>query len=193
MKNGDSLTPTTVEGETRIRDIDLGERLGFVRPNKIRELIERWMEALLKMGRCPTVGYRPAQGGKETNAYYLNRKQAIFITAKAETAEATEITIEIIEKFDAYERGLNSKESLAARRMRVMEANAKTNARRAANNALMLIGKAGGTRSIARNASRVYGEHGFKVDMGDAFDQGELFDGRDDDDKDDGSGSDGDA
>lgn len=105
--NGNSaLTPTAIEGEARIRDLDLAARLGFERPNKIRELIERWMEALLKMGRCPTVGYRPAQGGKEANAYYLNRKQAIFITAKSETAEATEITIEIIERFDAYEKGV---------------------------------------------------------------------------------------
>jgi hypothetical protein len=38
--------------------------------------------------------------------YYLNRKQATFLTAKSETAEATEITIEIIERFDAYERGM---------------------------------------------------------------------------------------
>jgi hypothetical protein len=38
--------------------------------------------------------------------YYLNRKQAIFITAKSDTVVATDITIEIIERFDAYERGV---------------------------------------------------------------------------------------
>jgi hypothetical protein len=37
--------------------------------------------------------------------YYLNRKQAIFITAKSDTGVATDITIEIIERFDTYERG----------------------------------------------------------------------------------------
>nr|WP_222532535.1 phage antirepressor KilAC domain-containing protein [Azospirillum sp. 412522] len=46
------------------------------------------------------------KGGRPGKAHYLNRKQAIFITAKSETAEATEITIEIIERFDAYERGV---------------------------------------------------------------------------------------
>jgi hypothetical protein len=35
------------------------------------------------------------------NGVYLNRKQAIFLTAKSETPDATEITIEIIQRFDA--------------------------------------------------------------------------------------------
>ena len=32
-------------------------------------------------------------------------KQAIFLTTKSETSEATAITIDIIERFEAYERG----------------------------------------------------------------------------------------
>lgn len=43
--------------------------------------------------------------GRPATAYYLNRKQAIFITAKSETPEATDITIEIIHRFDEYELG----------------------------------------------------------------------------------------
>jgi hypothetical protein len=46
-----------------------------------------------------------AQGGRPTLAYDLNRKQAIYIITKYETEEATDITIEVIERFDAYERG----------------------------------------------------------------------------------------
>jgi phage antirepressor YoqD-like protein len=45
------------------------------------------------------------KGGRPGRAYYLNRRQAIFITAKSETPTATEITIEIVDRFDAYERG----------------------------------------------------------------------------------------
>jgi hypothetical protein len=45
-------------------------------------------------------------GGRPATEYHLHRKQAIFLTAKSETTEATEITIEIIERFDAYERGV---------------------------------------------------------------------------------------
>lgn len=102
-----SLKPTNVGGEARIRDLDLATRLGFDRPRDIRKLIERHMEVLIKMGVCATVARTPgAQGGRPTDEFYLNRKQAIFITAKSETPEATEITIEIIERFDAYERGM---------------------------------------------------------------------------------------
>ncbi|PYD65479.1 hypothetical protein CDI09_13390 [Komagataeibacter nataicola] len=57
------------------------------------------------MGVCATASQTSgSKGGRPTEAYYLNRKQAIFITAKSETAIATDITIEIVERFDAYER-----------------------------------------------------------------------------------------
>ncbi|MFT8445491.1 MAG: phage antirepressor KilAC domain-containing protein [Acetobacter orientalis] len=97
------ITPSMHEGELRILDLDLAKRLGFGRPRKIRELIVRHKDSLEQMGTCPAVGR--VIKGNETEVYYLNRKQAIFITAKSETAEATDITIEIIERFDAYERG----------------------------------------------------------------------------------------
>jgi hypothetical protein len=44
------------------------------------------------------------QEGLPTVGYYLNRKQAIFITATCVTQTATEVTIEIIERIDAYAR-----------------------------------------------------------------------------------------
>ncbi|MBS1029446.1 phage antirepressor KilAC domain-containing protein [Gluconobacter albidus] len=91
------------DGELRVLDTDLATRLGFDRPRDIRKLIKRYEAELGKMGTCATVAR--VIRGNETEVYYLNKKQAIFITAKSETAEATEITIEIIEKFDAYERG----------------------------------------------------------------------------------------
>jgi phage antirepressor YoqD-like protein len=97
------IDPVAVEGELRIRDFDLGVRLAFAKPTKIRDLIKRYHAQMLAMGPLPAVG-RVINGGQATE-FYLNRKQAIFITAKSETPEATDITIEIIERFDAYERG----------------------------------------------------------------------------------------
>lgn len=97
------INPVVHEGELRILDIDLAQRLRFAKPTKIRELIKRHSDNLVKMGTLPTVG-RVINGGN-AKEFYLNRKQAIFITAKSETKEATEITIEIIERFEAYERG----------------------------------------------------------------------------------------
>jgi phage regulator Rha-like protein len=46
------------------------------------------------------------KGGGSATEYNLNRRQAIFITAKLEAPEATDITIQMIERFDAYEPGL---------------------------------------------------------------------------------------
>lgn len=101
--NTNIITPEMREGELRILDTDLAKRLGFAAPRMIRKLIKRYLPELDKIGPRSTVE-RVINGGNATE-YYLNRKQAIFITAKSETAEATDITIEIIHRFDAYERG----------------------------------------------------------------------------------------
>lgn len=101
---GNPLVVQAIDGEARIRDIGLAERLGFETPRMIRKLIKRHLPALDELGPRSTVE-RVINGGEATE-FFLNRKQAIFITAKSETATATDITIEIIEKFEAYERGL---------------------------------------------------------------------------------------
>ena len=97
-----------VDGELRVLDTDLASRLGFAKPAAIRDLIKRHLASLDALGVRATVRKTPDNnglGGAPATAYYLNRKQAIFITAKSETVNATEITIDIIERFDAYERG----------------------------------------------------------------------------------------
>lgn len=43
--------------------------------------------------------------GQETEEFYLSRRQALFITAKSGTETATEITVEVVRRFDEYERG----------------------------------------------------------------------------------------
>src|SRR5271154_6291860 len=103
-KMNELLTPTMVEGELRILDTDLAKRLGFAEPRMIRRTIKRHLPDLDRMGTRYTVE-RVIKGGEATE-YYLNRKQAIFITAKSGTPMAIDITIEIIERFDAYERGV---------------------------------------------------------------------------------------
>jgi hypothetical protein len=84
-----------------ILDTHLAQRLGFARPTKINDFIKRHLASLAKLGAIRTV--RIAGQGEQAREYYLNRKQAIYITAKAETSKAIHITIEIIERFDAYE------------------------------------------------------------------------------------------
>lgn len=181
----DALIPTTLYGETRIRDLDLAKRLRFDRPRKIKELIERHMAALLKMGVCPTVGRTSGpQGGRPTEDFYLNRKQAIFITAKSETAEATEITIEIIEKFDAYERGLThakvaelatAKVELERRRLELAHRRLQVQEINAARQTYQAFSKAGVKAQIA-NAPEIFAKVGMKIDlsMSSVLDQHEL-------------------
>lgn len=102
---GNPLVVRAIDGEARIRDIGLAERLGFSQARDIRKIIARHRGALSELGELAEQQEVVGKGQKVT-AYFLNRKQAIFITAKSETATATDITIEIIEKFETYERGL---------------------------------------------------------------------------------------
>ena len=105
-------TPIAIDGEPRIRDLDLAARLGFSDPHEIRRLIARHAASIAELGVSVTVPETSGiKGGRPGKAHYLNRKQAIFITAKSETSKATEITIEIVERFDAYERGLHPAKS----------------------------------------------------------------------------------
>lgn len=64
-------------GEMRIRDLELAERLEFARPRAIRQIIKRNEAKLLNLGPCHTV--KRVVEGNETLEYWLNQKQAIFI------------------------------------------------------------------------------------------------------------------
>ena len=95
-----------VGDEPRVSDERLAEVLGFDRPRKIRELIERHLQALERFGSvCPTVGQTSAKGGRPGKAYRLNRRQALYLCTKSEAPLATEATIEMVEVFDAWQKG----------------------------------------------------------------------------------------
>lgn len=96
-----------IENEPRILDLDLGIHLGFASPIDIRKLIRRHEEALSRLGVIATMATTPGEsGGRPGAEFYLNKKQATLITAKSDTDNAMDIIVEVIEKFDAYERGL---------------------------------------------------------------------------------------
>jgi hypothetical protein len=101
--SSNTLVLTPINGEPRILDLDLADKLGFERPRKIRDMIKRNEAKLLKFGGCPTVG-RVVEGN-ETTEYYLNKKQSIFICMKSETEKAFEVQEDIIHVYDAYLTG----------------------------------------------------------------------------------------
>lgn len=95
-----------VNGEPRIRDLELGERLGFERPRDIRDLIKRHESKLLTFGVCAAVPQTSGvKGGRPANEYYLNQKQSLFVCMKSDTDNAFEVQAEIIRVFDAYLNG----------------------------------------------------------------------------------------
>jgi hypothetical protein len=99
-----TLTVQTVQNEPRILDTDLAERLEFTQARNIRNLIARHHEALSALGSVVQQGIIVGKG-QRTAATYLNKPQATFITTQSGTSKAIEVTLEVIKKFDEYERG----------------------------------------------------------------------------------------
>lgn len=97
------LIVRAVESEPRILDTDLAERLGFSKATNIRNLIRRHKATLADLGTVFTA--KTVNRGQKAEEFYLNKRQALFIVMKLETATAIEVTTEVIHRFDAYEPG----------------------------------------------------------------------------------------
>lgn len=127
--------------EPRIQDLHLAEKLGFTHPYRIRELIERNRPELERFGEILTMPSKPhfrqsqevfpavgktSVGGRPGKDFYLNRKQVLYICAKSQTPNAAEVTILMVEVFDAWmetDRPVVVKEHFRSkpRRQRVVE------------------------------------------------------------------------
>lgn len=99
-----TLTLTPINGEPRVHDLQLAERLGFDEPRAIRKLIKRNEAKLLSFGTRSTVS-RVTITGQPSEEFYLNQRQAIFICMKSETDRAFDVQVEIVRVFDAYLTG----------------------------------------------------------------------------------------
>ena len=116
------LTIHTIENELRILDTDLGKELGYANPLKIRELIIRHKSSLEAFGVPPVVGKTSGSaGGRPTEEFYLNKSQGIFITTQAGTPTAISATVNVIKKFDEYERGSRLPTDMQADRIAKLE------------------------------------------------------------------------
>lgn len=96
-----------VEGEPRVRDIDLAQRLGFDRPRDIRKLIERNRAELESFGTCATVArvVKGARGSTEATEYWLNEEQGLLVATLSKTDLAAAVRAMLIKVFVAYRRG----------------------------------------------------------------------------------------
>jgi hypothetical protein len=96
------------DDEPRVRDIRLAEVLGFDRPRKIRELIERHMAELKTFGPSPQVGAMVSLGSgaqREVKEYWLNEAQALLVCTRAETPAAQGVRRQLITIFIAWRHG----------------------------------------------------------------------------------------
>lgn len=100
-----ALVLHSIENEQRVLDTDLAERLGFERPRKIRELINRKLAELQRYGICPSVGQNTGQRGRPSVAYYLNEEQALLVCMFSDTDNASNVRKQVIDTFMAVRRG----------------------------------------------------------------------------------------
>lgn len=91
--------------EPRIRDVELGERLGFDRPRDVRKLVAR-------VAKSPTFGavevcatVARTSGGRPGSEFWLTEAQALKVIAKCETEKADTILDEVIAVYLAWRRG----------------------------------------------------------------------------------------
>lgn len=94
--------------EPRVRDLELGERLGFEQPRMIRKLIARNADELSQHGPLLQSEAMVATGKgarRAVSEYLLNEPQALLVCMFARTPKATEVRRQVIEVFLAWRRG----------------------------------------------------------------------------------------
>lgn len=104
MKSLTTTDLTVIDGEHRVLDTRLGERLGYERPRVIREMIERNRDELRSYGplsAVPCGAYR----GQPTTEYHLNEGQALLLCMFSKTESAALVRKEVISTFLAVRHG----------------------------------------------------------------------------------------
>ncbi len=97
-----------IDGEPRLRDLTIADRLGYERPRDIRELIKRNLEELGTYGAAPyrtALLSRPQGGVVQVDEYWLNEPQSLLICMFSKTDMAAEVRRALIELFLAWRRG----------------------------------------------------------------------------------------
>jgi len=93
------------EGQWRIRDVDLGERLGLKRPTDIRYTIERNRTELESYGiiHCERIIHEAA--GRPSDEYWLNYRQALAVCQLSKAERAEIVRRALVEVFAAVTEG----------------------------------------------------------------------------------------
>ncbi|WP_455478903.1 phage antirepressor KilAC domain-containing protein [Bartonella sp. B10] len=100
-----------IENEPRVRDVDLAEKLEFVRTRDVRKLIARNMKEIERFGTCATVAH--VIKGNNVTEYWLNEEQALLIatlsntekSSQSNTEKSSQVRYMLIKLFVAWRRG----------------------------------------------------------------------------------------
>ncbi len=92
-----------IDNEPRIHDICLAGALGFERPRKVRELIDRNVDELETYGSLAP--RRGKSRGQSFTEYFLNEGQALLICMFNKTVAAATVRKALINVFMEYRRG----------------------------------------------------------------------------------------
>jgi len=100
------------DGEPRVRDVDLAERLGYERPRDVRQLVARNRGELERYGAICERGavqrsQTPTGGAREVEVTecWLNEGQALLVCTLSRTDRAADVREEVIRVFMAARRG----------------------------------------------------------------------------------------
>lgn len=168
------------DGEPRIRDIDLAQRLGFAEDRAIRKIITRNLHELRSHGTLgetetgsagiwDAASQNASEGisataaenrgrGRPGKEYWLNEGQALVICALSRTPQASLVRKALIECFLAYRRGQLPVEHQAAQSFAQLAAEVAELRQRVA-----LIGAAPHIRATYRGGCAIPGVVGLSV------------------------------
>jgi hypothetical protein len=89
----------------RVRDVDLGEKLGLARPSDIRATIKQHAKDLKDFG---VIGQRPQTsgrlGGRPAVEFWLNKDQAIFVAGRSDTEVGRKTYKLLVKAFGVFEQ-----------------------------------------------------------------------------------------
>lgn len=94
-----------LDGEPRVKDLRLGEVLGFGRPRRIRAVVRNNFKELRLHGEVRRDARRTQEGGAPAEEYLLNEAQAVLVCMFSRTNEAAEVRRQIIQVFLAWRHG----------------------------------------------------------------------------------------
>lgn len=88
----------------RVRDIDLGTKLGMAQPRDIRRVIEEHADFLNELGVLARRARTSTKlGGRPTLEYWLNKEQAQYIASLSKTELGKRTLLMLVKAFQAFE------------------------------------------------------------------------------------------